>query len=50
MDKVMISLTDIKKIYNIGGQSFAALDGVTIDIMEGEFAALMGPSGSGKST
>ena len=50
MDKIMICLTDIKKKYSIAGQVFAALDGITIDIKEGEFTALMGPSGSGKST
>ena len=46
----VIELTDIKKIYHIGGEDFAALAGITLNIEEGEFAALMGPSGSGKST
>lgn len=48
--EVTIRLTDIKKIYKIGGEELAALAGITIDIHKGEFAALMGPSGSGKST
>ena len=46
----VIELRDIKKIYHIGGSDFAALAGITLNIQEGEFAALMGPSGSGKST
>ena len=48
--KHVIELKDIKKIYHIGGEDFAALAGITLNIEEGEFAALMGPSGSGKST
>ena len=34
----------------MGDQEVAALNGIDLDIKEGEFAALMGPSGSGKST
>lgn len=53
MDKkeaIAIRLRDIKKIYKMGGQELAALNGIDLDIKRGEFAALMGPSGSGKST
>ena len=46
----IIELQGIEKIYHIGGEDFAALAGITLNIEEGEFAALMGPSGSGKST
>lgn len=49
-DAVAIRLRDIKKIYKMGGQELAALNGINLDIKRGEFAALMGPSGSGKST
>lgn len=49
-DAVAIRLRDIRKIYKMGGQELAALNGINLDIKRGEFAALMGPSGSGKST
>jgi len=45
-----IRLAGIRKVYRIGGEELAALDGIDIEIRRGEFAALMGPSGSGKST
>lgn len=45
-----IELKGIKKIYQVGDQEVAALDGITTDIYRGQFVALMGPSGSGKST
>lgn len=48
--KVIISLKGIRKVYKMGGEELAALDGIDIDLRQGEFAALMGPSGSGKST
>ncbi|WP_297966314.1 ABC transporter ATP-binding protein [uncultured Anaerovibrio sp.] len=50
LEKITISLRGIKKLYKIGDQEVAALNGIDLDIKEGEFAALMGPSGSGKST
>ena len=49
-DAIAIRLRDIKKIYKMGGQELAALNGINLDIKRGEFAALMGPSGAGKST
>ena len=41
---------EVHKVYGEGAAAVAALDGVTIDFMRGEFTAVMGPSGSGKST
>ncbi len=46
----LISLKNIFKIYNVGGEEVRALDGINLDIQENEFIAIMGPSGSGKST
>jgi len=46
----LIEIRDLKKIYAQGEEPVHALDGVTIDIDEGDFVAIMGASGSGKST
>ena len=46
----VISLQNIKKIYQLGDSSVHALDGVSLDIDEGEFVTITGASGSGKST
>ncbi|MBO7721413.1 MAG: ABC transporter ATP-binding protein [Kiritimatiellae bacterium] len=46
----LIEIRDLTKIYAQGAEPVHALDGVSIDIDEGEFVAIMGASGSGKST
>ena len=46
----MIELRQLRRTYHVGGQTIHALDGVDLDIAEGEFLAIMGRSGSGKST
>lgn len=46
----LIEVNDLYKIYNIGENEIRALGGVTLEIGEGEFVAIVGQSGSGKST
>lgn len=46
----LVAFQNITKIYGNGEAEVRALDGVNLNITEGEFVAIMGPSGSGKST
>ncbi len=50
MNAPLIEITNLKKVYGSGEIAVHALDGVTLGIQRGGFAAIMGPSGSGKST
>ena len=48
--KVLIELSGVTKTFFRGKEPLTVLDGLSLDIEEGGFEALMGPSGSGKST
>lgn len=45
-----IELKNVKKTYIVGEQKYNALDGIDININQGEFVVILGPSGAGKST
>ena len=46
----LIQVQDVWKTYQVGEQQVHALRGLSVDIGQGDYTALMGPSGSGKST
>ena len=46
----MLRVANLSKTYDAAHQSYVALDGVNVDIADGEFFCLLGPSGCGKST
>ncbi len=46
----ILKLENVVKIYGRGGNATKALDGVSLDVAEGEFVTIMGASGSGKTT
>ena len=46
----IVRLDKVRKTYQMGTESLDALGGIDLDILEGEYCAIMGPSGCGKST
>jgi putative ABC transport system ATP-binding protein len=48
--KTVIEAKNISKIYQMGENKVAALNGIDLQIKQGEFVSIIGPSGSGKTT
>jgi putative ABC transport system ATP-binding protein len=46
----MLSMRDLSRVYRTDTVETTALDGIFLDVADGEFVAVMGPSGCGKST
>ncbi|MEP2448618.1 macrolide ABC transporter ATP-binding protein [Balneola sp. EhC07] len=49
-NRPIIQIKDLTRFYQMGETEVRALNGVTFDVLENEYIAIMGPSGSGKST
>jgi putative ABC transport system ATP-binding protein len=50
MSKTLVSVRNLHKVFQRGGERIDVLQGVNLDIPQGDYLALMGPSGSGKTT
>ena len=50
IERPLVELRDVQKLYKLGGEDVRALNGVNATINRGEMVAIIGPSGSGKST
>ena len=49
-NNALIQVRNVEKQYHRGSETIRVLDGLNLDIEQGEFVAFMGPSGSGKTT
>jgi putative ABC transport system ATP-binding protein len=50
MPEPLVKIRDLHKVFKRGGERIDVLQGVHLDIPQGDYLALMGPSGSGKTT
>jgi putative ABC transport system ATP-binding protein len=50
MNKALIEVDRVEKVFRRDSNEVRALDGISLEVAEDDFLALMGPSGSGKST
>ena len=50
MEKPVIKVDNVSKVYDMDKVKVKALDGVSVSICRGDFVSIMGPSGSGKTT
>src|SRR3954463_13495372 len=46
----MLNMREVSRVYRTDTVETTALDGIILDVADGEFVAIMGPSGCGKST
>ncbi len=49
-DNILVSIKNVRKVFDRGGEQIDVLNGLDLEVSEGDFLALMGPSGSGKTT
>jgi len=49
-DNKLVRANEVTKVFNTGKVAVSALRGVTLEILQGDFMAIVGPSGSGKTT
>jgi len=47
---MIVRIVDVVKVFESGKRRLVALDGITMDVRDGEFVSIVGPSGCGKST